>query len=463
MTRSYSAEPWRIKTVESIRMTTREERAVALREAGYNPCLLRASDVYIDLFSDSGTNAMSDRQWGALMQGDEAYCGASSFYRLEAAVRSHYGYPHIIPTHQGRAAENILSRCLIRPGHHIPGNMYFTTTRAHQELNGGTFDDVIVDEAYDPTDESPFKGNIDLIKLSRLIKEVGAEAVPYVCVGAPVNMAGGQPISMANLEDVSELAHRNGIRVFLDAARAVENAWFIKQREKGWEDRSVAEILRTMCALTDGATMSAKKDSFANIGGWLAVRDEELAEEARGLVVLYEGMHTYGGMAGRDMEAVAQGIEESVQEDSIRSRVEQVAYLGQRLIDAGVPIVRPIGGHAICLDAATILSHVPRELFPAQTLTAALYAESGVRGVERGAVSAGRDPVTSQNRFPPLETVRLAIPRRVYTRSHMDVVADSIMQLCENRRKITYGLRFSFEPRHLRFFQARFEKVPLAL
>ncbi|MFJ2008673.1 tryptophanase [Streptomyces chartreusis] len=458
---TYPAEPWRIKSVETIRIATFEERELALREAGYNPCLLRASDVYIDLFSDSGTNAMSDRQWGAMMQGDEAYCGASSFYRLEAAVRSYYGYPHIIPTHQGRAAENILSRCLIRPGHHIPGNMYFTTTRAHQELNGATFHDVIVDEAHDPADESPFKGNIDVGKLERLIDEVGAETIPYVCVGAPVNMAGGQPISMANLEDVSELARRHDIRVILDAARAVENAWFVKQREKGWEDHSVAEILLAMCALTDGATMSAKKDSFANMGGWLAVRDEELAEEARGLVVLYEGMHTYGGMSGRDMEAVARGIEESVQEDSIRARVEQVAYLGQRLIDAGVPVVRPIGGHAVCLDAAAILPHIPRELFPAQTLTAALYAASGVRGVERGAVSAGRDPVTSENRYPSLETIRLAIPRRVYTRSHMDVVADSIVQLYENRHEITYGLRFSFEPRHLRFFQARFDKVPL--
>ncbi|MFE2104391.1 tryptophanase [Kitasatospora sp. NPDC059463] len=460
MTAAYPAEPWRIKMVEPLRTTTREERETALRAAGYNPCLLRAEDVYIDLFTDSGTNAMSDLQWSALMRGDESYCGATSFYRMRDAVRAHYGYEHVIPVHQGRGAENLLSRMLIRPGHHVPGNMYFTTTRAHQELNGGTFHDVIVDAAHDPADESPFKGDVDLAKLEKLIGEVGADTIPYVCVGAPVNMAGGQPVSMDCLTRVRELTAHHGIMVILDAARAVENAYFVQQREPGWNHRSIADILHAMCDLTDGATMSAKKDSFANIGGWLGLRDPDQAEQARGLVVLYEGMHTYGGMAGRDMEAIAQGIAESVQEESIRARIAQVAYLGQRLIDAGVPVVRPIGGHCVCLDAATILDHIPQRLFPAQTLLAELYLHAGVRGVERGIVSAGRDPETGENRAPALELVRLAVPRRVYTQAHLDVVAEAVIGLHRERRSITHGLRFTYEPRHLRFFQARYEPVP---
>ncbi|MYU56190.1 MULTISPECIES: tryptophanase [Streptomyces] len=299
MTAAHPAEPWRIKMVEPIRTTTHAERESALRAAAYNPCLLRAEDVYIDLFTDSGTSAMSDRRWSAMFRGDESYCGASSFYRLRDTVRAYYGYEHAIPVHQGRGAENILSRCLIRPGHRLPGDMYFTTTRAHPELNGSTFHDVIVDEAHDPADESPFKGDVDITKLAALIREAGADTIPYVCVGAPVNMAGGQPISMECLARVRELTLRHGIKVILDAARAVENAYFVKSREPGWSGRSIAGILRAMCDLTDGATMSAKKDSFANIGGWLGLRDDELAEQARGLVVLYEGMHTYGGMAGR--------------------------------------------------------------------------------------------------------------------------------------------------------------------
>lgn len=458
---AYPAEPWRIKVVEAIRIPTRDEREQAILAAGHNVSLLRSDEVYIDLYTDSGTNAMSDRQWAAMMVGDEAYAGSSSFYRLEATVRAFYGYPHVIPTHQGRGAENILSRCLIRPGHHVPGNMYFTTTRLHQELNGAAFHDVIISEAHDPTAEHPFKGNVDLPALSRLIDSVGAANVPYVSVAATVNMAGGQPISLENLTELRELTGRHGIPVILDAARAVENAWFIQQREPGMGERTVAEILTRMCALTDGACMSAKKDSYANIGGWLAVRDPELAEKARNLVVVYEGLHTYGGMAGRDMEAIARGIEESVREENIGARVAQVAYLGQRVIDAGVPVVRPIGGHAICLDAAAILPGVPRDEFPAQTLAAALYVDSGTRGAERGVVSAGRDPVTGRNRHPRLELLRLTIPRRVYTRSHLDVVADSVIRTAEREAAVTTGLRFTHEPDTLRFFQARFEPVPV--
>lgn len=443
--------------VEPIPVTTRRQREQALLRAGYNTCLLRADEVTFDLFTDSGTNAMSDRQWAAMMVGDEAYAGSSSFYQLESAVQRYYGYEHLIPTHQGRAAENLLAQCLIRPGHHIPGNMYFPSTLVHLERNGGTFHDVIIDDAHDPDADMPFKGNVDLDKLRAVIAEVGAENIPLFWIHATVNMAGGQPISLANLTEVRELADQHKIRVVLDAARAVENAWFIKQREPGQQDRSVAEILKAMCALTDAATMSAKKDSYANIGGWLGVRDPELAESARNLVVVYEGMHTYGGMAGRDMEAVAQGISESVEEPNIATRVRQVEYLGARLIDAGIPVVRPIGGHAVFLDASAILPYLSCAEFPAQTLIAAIYLVSGVRGVERGAVSAGRDPTTGQNRYPRLELVRLAIPRRTYTQSHLDAVAEGVIDVYKQRDQITGGLRFVHEPASMRFFQARFE------
>ncbi len=452
------AEPWRIKVVEPLKMTTRAEREAAIREAGYNTFLLRSDDVYIDLLTDSGTSAMSDRQWAGMMLGDEAYAGSRNFYRLEAAVRKYYGFEHLIPTHQGRGAEHILSRLLITPGQVVPGNMYFTTTRAHQELAGGTFRDVIVDEAHDPTSEHPFKGDVDLGKLDAVVSDVGARGVAYISVAATVNMAGGQPISLANLRAVSAYAHERGIRVILDATRAVENAWFIKQREPGQHNRSVADILLDLCSCADGATMSGKKDSLVNIGGWLGLRDAALAERARGLVVLFEGLHTYGGMAGRDMEAMAIGIEESVQEDHIRSRIGQVLYLGEKLMGKGIPVVRPIGGHAVFLDAAAMLPHLPREEFPAQALAAALYVESGIRAMERGAVSAGRDPATGENRFPRLELVRLTIPRRVYTQAHMDVVAEAVEELQRVRKSIP-GLRFTYEPEHLRFFQARFEPV----
>lgn len=458
MTHRSWAEPWKIKVVEPIHMTTPAEREAAIRDAGYNTFLLRSEDVYIDLLTDSGTSAMSDRQWAGMMLGDEAYAGSRNYYNLERAVRRYYGFEELIPTHQGRGAEHLLSRILIRPGDHVPGNMYFTTTRAHQELAGGTFHDIIIPEAHDPASEHPFKGDVDLGRLERLIEEVGADRIPYVSVAATVNLAGGQPISLANLRAVRALTARHGIRVILDATRAVENAWFIQQREPGQRDRSVAEILLDLCACADGATMSGKKDSLVNIGGWLGLRDPVLAERARNLVVLFEGLHTYGGLAGRDMEAMAIGIAESVQEDHIRSRIGQVVYLGEKLAAAGVPIVRPIGGHAVFLDAAAILSHLAREQFPAQALAAALYLESGIRGMERGAVSAGRDPVTGENRYPALELVRLTIPRRVYTQAHMDVTAESVVAVWEAREAVA-GLRFTHEPEYLRFFQARFEPV----
>ncbi|MCA9255708.1 MAG: tyrosine phenol-lyase [Phycisphaerales bacterium] len=452
------AEPYKIKMVEHLTMTTRRHRERAIAEAGYNTFLLRSRDVYIDLLTDSGTSAMSDMQWAALMRGDESYAGSENFYHLEEAMRRHYGYKHLIPTHQGRGAENILSQICIKDGDYVPGNMYFTTTKLHQELAGGRFVDVIVDEAHNPDSEFPFKGNCDLKKIQRLIDEVGADRIPYLSLETNVNMAGGQPCSMANIRDTAALCHKHGINVFLDATRAIENAFFIKEREPGYGDKTLAEILLEICSHTDGCTISAKKDSLVNIGGFLALNDDAIADEARNLVVVYEGLHTYGGMAGRDMEALAVGIEESVHFDHIHARIGQVEYLGHKLIEAGVPIVHPIGGHGIFINAKKFLPHVPQDQFPAQALSAALYVDGGVRGMERGAVSAGRDKETGANILPSLELVRLTIPRRVYTQAHMDVTAESVMSLWEDRDKIV-GLELTYEPKHLRFFQARFTPV----
>jgi tyrosine phenol-lyase len=452
------AEPWKIKTVEPIRVPSRQQREWAMAEAGYNTFLLRSEDVYIDLLTDSGTNAMSDRQWAGMMLGDESYAGSRNFYKLEETVQGFYGYQYLVPTHQGRGAEHLLSRALIRSGKYVPGNMYFTTTRLHQELAGGTFVDVIIDEAHNPASLHPFKGNVDLDKLEALIKGVDAEKIAYVSLAGTVNMAGGQPVSMSNVRELRDLCDRYSISIYLDATRMVENAYFIQQREDGYADKSVAEILNEFCSYTDGSWMSAKKDSLVNIGGWLAVNDRELFDSLRNLVVVYEGLHTYGGMAGRDMEAVAIGIAESVQDDQVRARVGQVEYLGGLLLDWGIPIVQPVGGHAIFLDAKSFYPHIPQDQFPAQTLTAHLYLDSGVRGMERGIVSAGRDPETGEHRYPALELTRLAIPRRVYTQAHMDVVAEAFKAVYDAREQ-TKGLKMVYEPTYLRFFQARFEPL----
>ena len=452
------AEPFKIKMVEPLRMTTRAEREAAIREAGYNTFLLRSEDVYIDLLTDSGTSAMSDRQWAGMMLGDEAYAGSRNFYHLEAAVQEVYGYKYLVPTHQGRGAEHLLSQTLVRPGDVVPGNMYFTTTRLHQELAGGRFVDVIIDEAHDPTSEHPFKGDVDLAKLERVVDEVGAEKIPYVCIATAVNMAGGQPISLANLREVRAFCTAHGIRIIHDATRVAENAYLIKEREPGHSNRSVAEIVREICSLTDGCTMSAKKDALVNIGGFLALNEWDVFEQCRNLVVVYEGLHTYGGMAGRDMEAVAIGLRESVEYDHIRARVGQVRYLGEKLLGWGVPIVVPIGSHGVFLDARAFLPHLDQDAYPAQALAAELYLDSGVRAMERGNVSAGRDPQTGENRRPNLELVRLTIPRRVYTQAHMDVVAESVAEVWDGREKVR-GLRMVYEPRDLRFFQARFEPL----
>jgi len=452
------AEPFKIKMVELLRMTTREERLEAMKEAGYNTFLTRSRDVYIDLLTDSGTSAMSDRQWAGMMLGDEAYSGSENFYHLEAVVKEYYGYKYLVPTHQGRGAEHLMSQLLIKDGDMVPGNMYFTTTRLHQELAGGQFVDVIVDEAHDPESEFPFKGNVDIGKLDALVKEVGADRVPYISLEGNVNMAGGQPFSMANLRELHDYCRKHDIQIMLDATRTIENAWFIREREEGYADIPLRDILREICDMTDGCTMSAKKDALVNIGGFFACNDENLYRLAQNLVVVYEGLHTYGGLAGRDMEAMAQGIREAVTEDHMAARIGQVRYLGEHLEAAGIPIVKPIGSHAIFIDARRFLPHIDQDHYPAQALAAELFIESGIRTMERGNVSAGRDPVTGDNRRPKLELVRLTIPRRVYTQAHMDVVVEAVCDIYERRNEIR-GLRMVYEPEYLRFFQARFEPL----
>lgn len=450
------AEPWRIKMVEPIRMLPREARMKSLAEAGYNTFLLRADDVYIDLLTDSGTGAMSDRQWAAMMVGDEAYAGARSFYHLEANLQKYYGYKHVVPTHQGRGAEHLISQAAIKPGQYVPGNMYFTTTRLHQELAGGVFTDIVIDEAHDSSNLHPFKGNVDLAKLEALIQKEGAAKIAFVSLAATVNMAGGQPMSMANVKAVRALCNKHGVRVYLDATRVAENAFFIQEREEGYANKPIAAIAKEFCSYTDGAWSSAKKDNLVNIGGWLCVNDDALYEELRNLCVVYEGLHTYGGMAGRDMEAMAVGIVECFEDDHIRSRIGQVRYLGELLQDWGIPIVEPIGGHAVFLDAKKFYPQIPQDQFPGQTLCAFLYADSGVRAMERGIVSAGRDPKSGDHRHPALELARLTLPRRVYTQAHMDVVAESVKAVWDAREQAR-GLKMIYEPKYLRFFQARFE------
>ncbi|MEI2690532.1 MAG: tyrosine phenol-lyase [Anaerolineae bacterium] len=452
------AEPWKIKMVEPLSMIDRPGRERALAEAGYNTFLLHSADVYIDLLTDSGTNAMSDRQWAGMMLGDEAYAGSRNFYHLEQTIQTYYGYQHIVPTHQGRGAEHLLSRATIKPGQWVAGNMYFTTTRLHQELAGATFVDVIVDEAHDPENLHPFKGNIDLNKVEALIQRVGVEQVAYISLAGTVNMAGGQPVSMANVQALRHLCDRYGIKIYLDATRLAENALFIQEREEGYADRPIAQIVHEFCSYTDGGWISGKKDSLVNIGGWVAVNDWTLFEELRNQVVIFEGLHTYGGMAGRDMEAMAIGIVESLQDDYMRSRIGQVRYLGELLTDWGVPIVQPVGGHAIFLDAKRFYSHLPQDRFPAQTLAAELYLDSGIRSMERGIVSAGRNAQTGDHYYPKLELTRLTIPRRVYTQAHMDVTAEAVKAVYDAREQAR-GLEMIYEPRYLRFFQAHFKPL----
>jgi tyrosine phenol-lyase len=447
--------PWKIKVVEPIRMADAKARRAALESAGYNTFLLHSDDVFIDLLTDSGTSAMSQEQRAAMELGDEAYAGSRSFFRLEAAVRELYGYRHVIPTHQGRGAEHLLARLLVRPGQFVPSNLYFTTSRAHVELADGIWVDVAVPEATDPTSHHLFKGNIDLDALEAVLAEAGSDGVAFVRQEACVNMAGGQPFSVENLADVHRLALKHGVPLILDATRISENALFVKDREFGWGGWPLPRIIRGIAELSDGAVFSSKKDHFVPIGGFLGVNDDELAERARELVVVYEGFPHYGGLAGHDMEALAQGIRESADEATVRQYVEQAAYLGALLEEAGVPIVVPVGAHGVFLDAKRFLPHLPQEQFPAEALAAAIYLAGGVRSMERGIVSGqhGEEP------YDGLELVRLTLPRRVYTREHLDYVAAVITEVFAAADEVP-GLKMVYAPKYLRFFQARFE--PLA-
>lgn len=455
------AEPFRIKMVEPIRMTTREEREKLIADAGYNLFGLRSQDVYIDLLTDSGTGAMSEYQWAGLMLGDESYAGSKNYFHLAETIQDIMGFPYFVPTHQGRAAENLLLSLLVREGQSVPNNMHFDTTKAHVLHKGGKPVNLVIDEAYDATLDHPFKGNMDIAKLREFIEETGVQNIPLIILTVTCNSGGGQPVSMANIRAVSEVAREYGIPFFIDACRFAENAYFIKQREEGYQDKSIKEIVNEMFSYADGCTMSAKKDAIVNIGGFLALRDEKLYQQACSLAVLFEGFPTYGGLAGRDLEAISRGLQEVVSEDYLEYRIGQVAYLGQKLKEAGIPIIEPIGGHAVYLDAKRFMPHIPQSEFPAQALGVELYIEAGVRGVEIGTVLSGRNPETGEHDYPKLELLRLTIPRRVYTNNHMDVVVEGCRRVYQRREQIV-GLEFTYEPPILRHFTARFKRVEKA-
>ncbi|MFZ5817615.1 MAG: tryptophanase [Bacillota bacterium] len=450
-------EPYKMKMVEPIRLIPREEREAKIQQAGLNVFALRSRDVFIDLLTDSGTGAMSEEQWAAMMRGDESYAGSDSFYRLQETVEAISGYRYVIPTHQGRGAERSLLPVLIkRPGMYVLGNMHFDTTRAHIQLAGGRPVDLVIDEAADTTQYHPFKGNIDLHKLRRFIGDHGPENIAAIIMTVTCNSAGGQPVSMANIREASAVAREFGIPYLFDTARYAENAWFIKQREPGYAEKSPLEIAREMFSYGDGLMMSAKKDALVNIGGLLAFKDEALYTQASGLVVPFEGFLTYGGLAGRDLEAMAVGLMEALEPEYLAARIGQVAYLGRALKEAGIPIQEPVGGHAVFVDAARFLPHIPAQDFPGQALAVELYIEGGVRGVEVGSLMMGRDPETGEQIPSPMEFLRLAIPRRTYTNNHMDWVVDSLAAVWKRRESVR-GVRFAHEPKVLRHFTAKFE------
>ncbi len=449
-------EPFRIKSVEAIKFTRRDDRVAALERAGYNVFALHADEVLIDLLTDSGTGAMSAAQWGALMQGDESYAGSRSFYRFEAVVRDLTGYQHIIPTHQGRAAERILFHAILRAGDIVPNNTHFDTTRANIEVEGAEARDLVIPEGLVPSLIHPFKGNVDLDGLDRLLRELGSR-VPLVMVTVTNNSGGGQPVSLENLRGVRRLCDRYGKPLFLDACRFAENAYLIKRREPGQADRTPKAIAQEMFSLADGCTMSAKKDGLANIGGFLALNDDDWAQRARNLLILTEGFPTYGGLAGYDLEAIARGLEEVVEEPYLRYRIRSIEYLGEKLLAAGVPIVQPCGGHAIYIDARALLSHIPPLQYPGIALVNALYVEAGIRSVEVGTVMFGRHPDGTETPAA-MDLVRLAVPRRVYTQSHIDYVAEAVAAVAAERHRLR-GYRIVSAPDVLRHFTARFEPV----
>ena len=453
------AEPFKIKMVESIRKSTRQEREQWIKEAKYNLFNLKSEQVFVDLLTDSGTGAMSDKQWSEMMIGDESYAGASSYYKMLSAINNLLGMPYYLPTHQGRAAENVLFSTLIKAGDFVPGNSHFDTTKGHIEFRKATAIDCTIDEAFNTTIQHPFKGNVNLQKLEDVFKKHPKEKIPLCILTITCNSSGGQPVSMENIKAVSTLCKNYGIRLFFDAARFAENAYFIKVREKGFENKTIKEIVKEMFSYVDGATMSAKKDAIVNMGGFIAFRDEALKKQASMYNIMFEGYVTYGGMSGRDMNALAQGLMESTEFDYLESRIGQIEYLGSKLRAFGVPFQEPVGGHAIFVDAKRFLPQLPKEQFIAQTLGIELYIEGGVRGVEIGALLADRDPITRENRYPELELLRLAVPRRVYTNNHMEYVAVALANVFERKNQITKGLKILSEAPIMRHFTVEFDRV----
>lgn len=452
------AESWKIKMVEPIRKSTREEREQWLKECDYNVFMLKSEQVYIDCITDSGTGAMSDRQWAAMMMGDESYAGARSFFNLKETIKKITGFDYVLPTHQGRAAENVLFSYLVKPGCIVPGNSHFDTTKGHIEARKAFAVDCTIDEAKDTQLEYPFKGNVDPVKLEKVLKEQG-DKVPFVIVTITNNTAGGQPVSMKNLREVRAIADKYNKPVIFDSARFAENAYFIKTREEGYQNATIKEICREMFSLADGMTMSSKKDGLVNMGGFIATRHEEWYEGAKGYCIQFEGFVTYGGMNGRDMDALAVGLDENTEFDMLETRIRQVEYLAKRLDEFGIPYQRPVGGHALFIDADKVLTEVPKEEFPAQMLTVELYREAGIRGCEIGYILADRDPITRENRFGGLDFLRLCIPRRVYTNNHMDVIAVALKNVYDRRHEVKHGLKIVWEAPLLRHFTVRLAPI----